>query len=71
MVQQQIVWTNSDGESVTARDYIDLDPFDTNGMPKNNWEPLQEKVFTKVSKKTKDGKNMMFHLFGVECLHLV
>jgi hypothetical protein len=56
MVQQQIVWTNSDGESVTARDYIDLDPFDTNGMPKNNWEPLQEKVFTKVSKKTKDGK---------------
>jgi hypothetical protein len=54
--RKTIVWTNSDGESVTARDYIDLDPFDTNGMPKNNWEPLQEKVFTKVSKKTKDGK---------------
>ncbi len=44
--RKTVVWTNEDGKSVTARDYIDLDPFDENGKPKNNWKPLQEKVFT-------------------------
>jgi len=33
-----------------------LDPFNANGKPKNNWKPLQEKVFTTVSKKTQDGR---------------
>jgi hypothetical protein len=54
--RKTIVWTNIDGKSVTARDYIDLDPFDANGKPKNNWEPLQEKTYTTVNKKTEDGK---------------
>jgi hypothetical protein len=53
--RKTIVWTNSDGKSVIARDYIDLDPFDTNGKPKNNWEPLQEEIFSTISKKTEDG----------------
>ena len=34
--RKTIVWTNSDGKSVTARDYIDSDPFDANGKPENN-----------------------------------
>ena len=53
--RKTIVWTNSDGKSVTARDYIDLDPFDTNGKPKNNWKPLHEKVFRTISRETEDG----------------
>ena len=53
--RKTIVWTNSDGKSVTARDYIDLDPFDANGKPKNNWKPLQEKIFRTVSRETEDG----------------
>ncbi len=54
--RKTIVWTNSDGKSVTARDYIDLDPFSANGKPKNNWKPLQEKVFRTISRETEDGK---------------
>ena len=54
--RKTIVWTNSDSKSVTARDYIDLDPFNANGKPKNNWKPLQEKAFTTVSKITHDGR---------------
>ena len=53
--RKTIVWTNSDVKSVTARDYIDLDPFNANGMPKNNWKPLQEKVFRRISRDTDDG----------------
>jgi hypothetical protein len=53
--RKTIVWTNSDVKSVTARDYIDLDPFNANGMPKNNWKPLQEKVFRRISRETDDG----------------
>jgi hypothetical protein len=52
--RKTIVWTNSDGKSVTARDYIDLDPFTANGKPKNNWKPLQEKVFRTNSRETED-----------------
>ncbi len=54
--RKTIVWTNSDGKSVTARDYIDLDPFNSNGKPENNWKPLHEKVFRIVSKATRDGR---------------
>jgi hypothetical protein len=55
--RKTVVWTNSDDKSVTARDYIDLDPFDANGKPKNNWDKLQEKVFTTVkNKKTEHRK---------------
>jgi len=53
--RKTIVWTNSDGKSVAARDYIDLDPFSPNGKPKNNWKPLQEKVFRTISRETEDG----------------
>lgn len=55
--RKTIVWTNSNGKSVTARDYVDLDPFNANGKPKNNWKPLQEKIFTTADKKTQDGRN--------------
>jgi len=48
--RKTVVWTNADGKSVTARDYIDLDPFHQNGKPKNNWKPLQEKIFTTQGK---------------------
>ena len=51
--RKTVVWTNSDAKSVTARDYIDLDPFDANGKPKNNWKPLQEKVFTTLDEYDK------------------
>jgi hypothetical protein len=54
--RKTIVWTNNDGKSVTARDYIDSDPFYGNGKPKNKWKALQEKVFRTVSKKTQDGR---------------
>ncbi|HEY7569769.1 MAG TPA: hypothetical protein VH796_00245 [Nitrososphaeraceae archaeon] len=53
--RKTIVWTNSDGKSVTARDYMDLDPYNANGKPKNNWKPLQEKVFRTISRGTEDG----------------
>jgi hypothetical protein len=46
--RKTVVWTNGDGKSVTARDYIDLDPFDVNGNPKNNWDALHEKIFTTI-----------------------
>jgi hypothetical protein len=44
--RKTIIWTNSDNKSATARDYIDLDPYDFSGKPKNNWKPLQEQLFT-------------------------
>jgi hypothetical protein len=49
--RKTVVWTNKDSKSVTARDYIDLNPFSGNGKPKNNWNPLQEKVFTAEGEK--------------------
>jgi hypothetical protein len=54
--RKTVVWTNIDGKSVTARDYIDLEPFDENGEPTNNWKELQEKIFTTVRKETPYGK---------------
>ena len=61
--RKTVVWTNDDGKSVTARDYIDLDPFDENGEPKNNWKELQEKIFTTIQKFT-TGKYNVPPLWG-------
>ena len=44
--RKTIVWTNQDDQSVTARDYVDWDPLDDDGKPKNNWKPLQEDYFS-------------------------
>ena len=53
--RKTIVWTNPDYQSVTARDYVDWNPFCDNGKPKNNWDPLQEQVYATHS-GTIDGK---------------
>jgi hypothetical protein len=53
--RKTIVWTNQDNQSVTARDYVDWNPFCDSGKPKNNWDPLQGQVYATDS-GTIDGK---------------
>jgi hypothetical protein len=42
--RKTVVWNKADG-TVQAQDYIDWDPFDATGKPKNNWVLLHEKNF--------------------------
>jgi hypothetical protein len=60
--RKTIVWTNSDGKSVTARDYIDLDPFSANG------KRYKKKYLELSAEKQKMEKNITFLLSGVECV---
>ena len=57
--RKTVVWTNPDSKSVTARDYVDWSPFGDGGKPKNNWEPLQEQVYTTDSGKI-NGKDVNY-----------
>jgi hypothetical protein len=52
IARKTVVWTQSDG-NVNAEDYVDWDPFDVAGKPKNNFVKLQSKVFKSTSKYPK------------------
>jgi hypothetical protein len=47
--RKTIVWNNKNG-TVDAVDYIDWDPFDSEGKPANNWELLQSQRYGPIEK---------------------